>query len=109
MATRVVFSRKESALVDQRRGMRQRIECVRATANGETEAPFVASLLDVSTFGCRLGEAEMLEAGKRVWLRLPGASPIVATVAWAHDGAAGCRFGTPISQGLMRALLQGAS
>ena len=107
MATRVVFNRRQSALVDQREEPRHRVECVRATAQGETEAPFAAALDDISTFGCRLSGAEALDVGGRVWLRLPGSAPILATVAWAHDGKAGCRFETPISQGLMRSLLAG--
>ncbi|HEU0044660.1 PilZ domain-containing protein [Sphingomonas sp.] len=105
MATRVAFSRRESAYYDQRNEPRHRVECVRATAGGETEESFVAQLEDISTFGCRLIEAEPLESGKRIWLRLPHAAPITARVAWASDGRAGCRFDTPISQGLMRSLL----
>jgi hypothetical protein len=108
MATRVVFNRRESALYDQRQERRHRVECVRATAGGEEEIPFVATLADVSTFGCRLSGADVLDEGKRVWLRLPGAAPIVATVAWTRGDEAGCRFETPISQALMRSLLSGA-
>ena len=108
MATRVVFSRRESALYEHRQEPRHRVECVRASAHGEDETPFVATLEDISTFGCRLGDVEALTQDGRVWLRLPGSPPIVATVAWSHDGRAGCRFATPISQGLMRALLPGA-
>lgn len=108
MATRVMFHRREAALVEQRREPRHRIECVRVTARGEAEQPFRAQLDDISTFGCRLSDAPGLDTGERVWIRLPGAPPVVADVAWAHDGAAGCRFAAPISQGLMRSLLPGA-
>lgn len=94
--------------MDQRREPRHRVECVRTTAGGEAEEPFAAVLEDVSTFGCRLSNAEALTADSRVWLRLPGSPPVVATVVWAHDGQAGCRFAAPIAQGLMRALLPGA-
>lgn len=107
MATRVVFSRKESALVDQREERRHRVECVRATANGETETPFAATLQDISTFGCRLSDVEPLAVGQRLWLRLPNGPPIVASVAWSRERTAGCRFETPISQALMRSLLSG--
>lgn len=109
MATRIMFNRRESALVEQRIERRHRVECVRATGGGETEAPFVAALEDVSTYGCRLSGADILAEGKQVWLRLPGAPPIVAAVAWTRDGDAGCRFETPISQALMRSLLMGAA
>lgn len=108
MATRM-FNRRESALWDQREERRHRVECVRATAGGEADDPFVAALEDVSTFGCRLNGAGVLEQDKRIWLRLPGAPPIMATVAWTRDGEAGCRFETPISQTLMRSLLPGTA
>lgn len=108
MATRAAFSRRESALFEQRQERRHRVECVRTTAGGEGEVPFVAALDDVSTYGCRLSGTDILAAGKQVWLRLPGAPPIVAAVAWTRDGKAGCRFETPISQSLMRSLLTGA-
>ena len=107
MATRVVFSRKESALVEQRQERRHRVEGVRA-AQGEAELPFVAVLEDVSTYGCRLSGIATLEAGGQLWLRLSDGAPIMATVAWARGDEAGCRFATPISQGLMRSLLPGA-
>lgn len=108
MATRVMFSRREAALVEQRQEHRHRIECVRVTARGEAEEPFAAQLDDISTFGCRLSDAGELDVGERLWIRLPGAPPVVAGVAWSHDGNAGCRFAAPISQGLMRSLLPGA-
>lgn len=108
MATRMLFSRKESALYDQREHPRHRIECVRATASGDAESPFEATLEDISTFGCRLSDVADLEIGRRLWLQLPNAAPITARVAWVRDGGAGCRFDAPISQGLMRSLLPGA-
>ena len=109
MATRMVFQRRQSALYEQREEPRHRVECVRATGGGEVEVPFVAALEDISTFGCRLSGTDQLEINRRVWLRLPGATPVVATVVWTERGAAGCRFDTPISQGLMRSLLLAAA
>lgn len=108
MATRIAFNRRESALYDQRDEPRHKIECVRASAGGEAEEPFMAQLEDISTFGCRLSGTDQLEIGRRLWLRLPNAAPITARVAWAQGSAAGCRFDTPISQGLMRSLLPGS-
>ena len=108
MATRVMFNRREGALVEQRHAARPRVECVRATATGETEQPFAAFLDDISTFGCRLAEVGDLTMGERLWVRLPSAPPVIASVAWARDGEAGCRFAAPIGQGLMRSLLPGA-
>lgn len=107
MATRV-SGRREAALVEQRVEARHRVECVRVTARGDAEDEVIrARLDDISTFGCRLSEAGSLDAGERLWIRLPGAPPVIAAIAWARDGAAGCRFTAPISQGLMRSLLPG--
>lgn len=107
MATRVQFHRRHSALVDQREERRHRVDGAWVTGAGE-EVGFHAVLSDISTFGCRINGVPAMEAGERVWLRLPDAAPVPATVAWLRDGQAGCRFVDPISAGLMRSLLPGA-
>jgi hypothetical protein len=109
MATRVVFSRRASALYEQREEPRHRIECVRASASVDDEAPFVATLEDISTFGCKLSGVDAIAVDARLWLRLPGSAPAIATIAWSRGGEVGCRFVTPISQGLMRSLLPGTA
>lgn len=108
MATRMLFNRRESARVDQRQAPRHRIDGAHVDAAGG-EQVFQAALADISCFGCRLDDAPPLEPGLRLWLRLPDQTVIDATVAWARDGEAGCRFAAPIGQALMRSLLPGAS
>lgn len=107
MATRIMFQRRPSALVSQREERRHRVDGAWVAASGE-EIGFTAALLDISSFGCRLGEVPALETGGRIWLRLPGAAPIQATVIWLRGDEAGCRFVEPIGQPLMRSLLPGA-
>lgn len=107
MATRIMFHRREAALVEQREERRHRVDGAWVAATGE-EIGFHAILLDISTFGCRLTGVPDLELGGRIWLRLPDAQPVPATVTWRRGDAAGCRFVDPISQGLMRSLLPGA-
>lgn len=107
MATRILFQRRESALVDQRQERRHRVDGAWVTGSGE-EIGFQAILIDISSFGCRLSGVPDLEEGGRIWLRLPDAVPVPATVTWARDGEAGCRFVDPIGQALMRSLLQAA-
>ena len=107
MATRMTFQRRESALVEQRTQRRHRVDGAFVTVEGE-EIGFGSQLLDISTFGCRLGDVPPLQIGGRIWLRLPEALPVAATVTWVKGEQAGCRFVDPISQGLMRSLLTGA-
>lgn len=107
MATRVHFQRRESALCEQRTERRHKVDGAWVTGSGE-EVGFHAVLEDISSFGCRLSGVPALESGGRIWLRMPDAVPVPATVTWTRDAQAGCRFVDPISQGLMRSLLPGA-
>lgn len=107
MATRFQFQRREAARVDQREERRHRVDGAFVSAAGE-EVGFQATLRDISSFGCRLGDVPSLDTGGYIWLRLPGADPIEATVVWVRGGDAGCRFVIPISQTLMRSLLPNA-
>lgn len=77
-----------------------------ACAGGGPALP--VTLIDVSTFGCRVGGDGAEAVGDHVRLSFGRRPPVTATVVWRHDGAIGCRFDKPIATSLMRALICGA-
>lgn len=76
-----------------------------ACAGGGPALP--VRLMDVSTFGCRVGGDGAETIGDHVRLTFGGRPPVPATVVWRHDGAIGCRFDKPIATSLMRQLICG--
>lgn len=108
MATRLSAYRPCEPASLERRGPRRRPVLVTpATLDPLGPAPQAAELTDLSAYGCRLETAAGCRRGERVWLGLSGALPVPATVVWAEDGAAGCRFDEPIGRELVRALTIG--
>ncbi len=65
------------------------------------------SLLDLSTYGARLGGDGAEAVGDHVRLSFAGRPPVAATVVWRQQGSVGCRFDKPIATALMRALICG--
>ena len=51
---------------------------------------------DLSTQGARILTYSPLAQGAMIWLTLPELGQIVATVMWADDYEAGCRFAEPL-------------
>lgn len=95
-------------LADHRRAMRRSVEMTRAGLSMSDDSRQAVSLVDVSTFGCRLSGAEDIAVGDRVRLTLGGAA-VGATVMWCGDEMIGCRFDVPIARPLMRSLVLGTA
>ena len=108
MASRAsAYRPAEPASLERREAARYPVLVSSATIRPHGEAPVAAALQDLSSYGCRLTIPAEHEAGDRVWLRLSGGLPVAATVVWAREGQAGCRFDAPIERGLVRALTLG--
>lgn len=108
MATRSsAYRPAEPASVERRGTLRHPVLVTSATVRPLGDPPSPAELKDLSAYGCRIDGAGSHAAGERVWLRLSGGLPVAATVVWAADGAAGCRFDEPLPRGLVRALTLG--
>ena len=60
---------------------------------------------DLSPEGARIHTYSALKRGMVIWLTLPGAGQIAATIAWADDFQAGCRFHTSLPEHLYDALV----
>ncbi|HEY1605738.1 MAG TPA: PilZ domain-containing protein [Allosphingosinicella sp.] len=53
-------------------------------------------LFDLSTHGCGFEATCHLEAGTRVWLKLPGLESWPARIAWTGEGRGGLEFDKPL-------------
>lgn len=53
-------------------------------------------LTDISPTGCGFEARWPFSAGARVWLRLPGIEPWVATIMWFEHGRGGLAFERPL-------------
>ena len=95
------------ATQDGRRARRHSVEMTRAGLRLATEAPWEVTLVDLSTFGCRVSGDHQAETGDRVSLRIAGGAAGAATVMWREDEVLGCRFDAPIERTLMRKLVLG--
>jgi hypothetical protein len=53
---------------------------------------------DLSLQGARIHTYSALDQGAMIWLTLPDLGQVVATVVWADDYEAGCRFLEPLDE-----------
>ena len=83
---------------------RAAVTITRASLRELREQPGVATLVDLSTYGCRLATPRSHRGGARAWLRFDVGWPLAAQVVCGHDGQIGCRFEQPIGNLLIRKL-----
>lgn len=82
---------------DRRYGDRNRVDFAgRITTRDQWRA--VCRVTDLSRTGAQLRTYSALEEGATIWVRLPGIDQRTATIVWADDFAAGCRFADPLSE-----------
>jgi hypothetical protein len=62
---------------------------------------------DLSVGGCGIEHGNHLEAGTRVWIKLPGLESLPARIAWAVDGRAGLAFDNPLHPAVVAHLTGG--
>lgn len=76
----------------------RRIVNLAAALREEGASVSSASVLDVSTGGCRLQTEAAVEAGAQVWLKLPGLETKRSRIVWTQGTLAGCEFDTPLHE-----------
>jgi len=59
------------------------------------DARYPVDLLDFSPEGCCISPPVRVEAGERVWLRIPGMETLHAQVAWVDQWKVGLKFDKP--------------
>jgi hypothetical protein len=106
MATRLSqWNKAAPALIEQRGAIRYGAGVLRH--DQPDAAPALATMHDVSTYGCRLALADAVAIGERLTITIGAAAPLDATAIWAEDGMIGCRFAMPLPRALSRALTLG--
>lgn len=63
-------------------------------------------ITDLSPDGARIHTYSALKREMVIWLTIPGAGTLAATIKWADDFQAGCRFHTPLPDHLFEALVE---
>lgn len=63
-------------------------------------------ITDLSCEGARIHTYSALKRDMVIWLTIPGAGTLSATIKWADDFQAGCRFNTPLPEHLFEALVE---
>lgn len=63
-------------------------------------------VIDLSTHGARLEIYSPLRTGSMIWLTMPQAAPVAATIIWSDDFVAGCQFIAPLEQDCYEALIE---
>ena len=53
---------------------------------------------DLSLDGARIHTYSALKRGMDIWLTIPGAGTVAATIKWADDFQAGCQFHEPLPE-----------
>lgn len=94
-------ARLERGMSYDRRQASRSVVKVGAGLYDNVRPSFNITVTDLSTGGCGVEANVHLEAGTRVWLKLPGLESWAARVVWSHNGRAGLSFDTPLHQGVV--------
>ena len=55
-----------------------------------------ATMVDLSSEGCRLAWLPGCAIGSDLWVRIPGIEARLATIRWRDDRGVGCQFARPL-------------
>ncbi|HEY0411916.1 MAG TPA: PilZ domain-containing protein [Allosphingosinicella sp.] len=92
---RLSASLERGSAYDRRQYVRRPVS-LGAGLGGDGRPASSIVVVDLSTHGCGIEAMCHLEAGARVWLKLPGLESWAARVAWADGGRAGLAFDRPL-------------
>lgn len=97
---RLAASLERGSAYDRRQFVRQPVS-IGAGLRADDRPSSSIIVVDLSTHGCGLEAGCHLEAGARVWLKLPGLESWPARVAWAQHGRAGLAFDRPLHESVV--------
>lgn len=98
------FRKVDAALVEHRAAPRYSVAISTAKVRRQGEMPSEAVVVDLSIYGCRVQSPMRHKPRERIWVRFTEGPPFAATVIWAKDGFAGCRFDAPMERAMMRSM-----
>ena len=85
--------------VGESRKSPRRIVNIAAALREEGATTSAATVLDISMGGCRLEAKGAIEAGREIWLKLPGLETRRSRIIWTQGPLAGCEFDMPLQAG----------
>lgn len=95
----------EPALMNRRRAPRAPVSLDAKLGRGGLDRT-LCRVIDLSPQGARISTYSALKKNSVIWLTLPGAGQVAATVRWADDFQAGCLFHRPLPEHLYEALVE---
>ena len=93
---RLAASIERESGYDRRRFARTAVTIGAGLGSAQDRPSTGVTVVDLSQGGCGIESAPYLEAGARVWLKLPGLQSWPARVAWADGTRAGLQFDNPL-------------
>lgn len=93
---RLAASIERESGYDRRRFARSAVSIGAGLGSGPDRPSSAVTVVDLSQGGCGVETSAWLEAGARVWLKLPGLQSWPARVAWADGARAGLQFDNPL-------------
>lgn len=97
---RLAASLERKSGYDRRQYLRQPVS-IGAGLRADDRPATAIVVVDLSTHGCGIETNCYMEAGARVWLKLPGLEAWPAHVAWAQDTRAGLSFDRPLHESVV--------
>ncbi|MBF6602393.1 MAG: PilZ domain-containing protein [Sphingorhabdus sp.] len=92
------------ASLSQRAEQRHKVAISCASLERKGDMSIVATLLDISTYGCRFEVDAVLKEGEKVVVTVNEHEPVNATLVWQKTKQAGCRFVDALDKDVLRSL-----
>lgn len=93
---RLAAAIERASATDRRRFERTAVSIGAGLGSASDRPSTSVTVVDLSEGGCGIETSAYLEAGTRVWLKLPGLQSWAARVAWADGARAGLAFDAPL-------------
>ena len=93
---RLAASIERESGYDRRRYVRSAVSIGAGLGSAQDRPSTPVAVVDLSQGGCGIETSAYLEAGARVWLKLPGLQSWPARVAWVDGVRAGLQFDNPL-------------
>ncbi len=98
------YRKVEPAALNRRATPRHEVSISSASLKRKGNMSIVATLLDISIYGCRLEADAVFKEGEKVTLTVDEHAPVKATLVWQKTKQAGCRFADSLDTEMLRTL-----
>lgn len=98
------YRKVEPASVNRRATPRHEVSISCASLKRSGNKSIIATLLDISTYGCRFEVDAVFKEGEKVTVTVDQHTPIKATLVWQKTKHVGCRFADALDKKILRSL-----